>query len=121
MSVQLSNALLEIETREDALIARFTRQVSLCAEVAEAASERLASLLSKPGRQRLLVDFGNVQTLTSFMLGQLVKLRHTAEAAGRRFALFNLSPYVRQTLEVARLDLLLSLYDDESAALRGSY
>ncbi len=120
MSLQLSNSLLEVETREDVLIARFTRQVSLCAEVAEAASERLASLLSKPGRQRLLVDFGNVQTLTSFMLGQLVKLHHTAEAAGRRFALFNLSHYVRQILEVARLDLLLSLYDDESAALRDS-
>lgn len=120
MSLQLSNALLEVETREDALIARFTRQVSLCAEVAEAASERLASLLSKPGRQRLLVDFENVQSLTSFMLGQLVKLHRTAEAAGRRFALFNLSHYVRQTLEVARLDTLLTLYDDESAALRDS-
>lgn len=120
MSLQLSSCFLEVETRNDAIIARFTRPVSLCGEAAEAAAERLAALASERGRQRLLVDFANVQSLTSFMLGQLVKLNRTAESAGRRLALFNLSPYIRQILEVARLNLLLSLYDDESAALRGS-
>lgn len=120
MNLQLSDSMLEVEAREHVFIARFTRQVSLCGQVAEIAAEQLAALLSEPGRQRLLVDFGNVQSLTSFMLGQLVRLNRTAEVNGRRLALFNLSPYVRQTVEVARLDSLLSLYDDESAALRGS-
>ena len=120
MILQSANGLLETETREDAIIARFPRPVSLCAEVAEAVAAGLASLLSEPGRRRLLVDFGNVQSLTSFMLGQLVKLNRTAEANGRRLALFNLPPYIRQIVEVARLNLILSLYDDESAALRGS-
>jgi anti-anti-sigma factor len=120
MNLQRSNSFLEVETREDVLIARFTRQVILCGEVAEVASERLASLLSVPGQQQLLVDFGNVDSLTSFMLGQLITLNRAAQASGRRFALFNLSPNIRQILEVARLNLFLSLYDDESAALRGS-
>lgn len=118
MNLQLSSGLMEVETRENVLIARFTRQVSLCGEVAEAAAEQLLSLLSEAGQQRLVVDFGNVQTLTSFMLGKLVRLNRTAEAAGGRLVLFNLTPYVRQTLEVARLNLLLSLYEDESDALR---
>lgn len=118
MNLQLSNGLMEVEKREGAVIARFTRQLSLCGEVAEAAAEQLLSLLSEAGRQRLLVDFGNVQTLTSFMLGKLVRLNRTAEAAGRRLALFNLTPFVRQTLEVARLNLLLLLCDDEADALR---
>lgn len=120
MNLQLSDSMLEVEAREDVFIARFTRQVSLCGQVAEVVAEQLVSLLSELGRQRLLVDFGNVQSLTSYMLGQLVRLNRTAEAKGRRLALFNLSPYVRQIVEVARLDLLLSLYEDESAALRGS-
>ncbi len=120
MDLQLSDCFLEVQTREDALIARFTRPVSLCGEVAEAVAEQLATLVSESGRQRLLLDFGNVDSLTSFMLGQLVTLKRKAEAAGKRLALFNLSPYVRQILEVARLNLLLSLYEDESAALQGS-
>lgn len=118
MNVQLSESFLEVQTREDALIARFTREVSLCGEVAETVAERLVSFLSESSRP-LLVDFGNVQSLTSYMLGQLVMLNRKAEAAGKRFALFNLSPYVRQILEVSRLNLILSLYDDESSALRG--
>jgi anti-anti-sigma factor len=120
MILQSSNGLLEVEKREDVIIARFPRQVSLCGQMAEGVSEGLASLLSEPGQQRLLVDFENVQSLTSFMLGQLVKLNRTAESSGRRLALFNLSPYIRQTLEVSRLTILLSLFEDESAALRAS-
>lgn len=118
MNLQLASGLMQVETRENVLIARFTRQVSLCGEVAEAAAEQLSSLLSEAGRQRLVVDFGNVHTLTSFMLGKLVRLNRTTEASGRRLVLFNLTPYVRQTLEVARLNLLLSLCEDEAAALR---
>lgn len=120
MNVQLSRCFLEVESREDALIARFTQQVSLCGQLAETVAEQLVSLLSEPGQQRLLVDFGNVQSVTSFMLGQLVRLNRTAKSADRQFALFNLPPHIRQILEVARLDLLLSLCEDESAALHVS-
>lgn len=117
MTLQSSVGLLEAEMRKDAIIARFARQVSLCGQVAEDAAERLKSLLTETSRKRLLVDFGNVESLTSFMLGQLVMLNRTAVAGGKQLALFNLSPYVRQTIEVARLNLLLSIYDDEAAAL----
>lgn len=120
MNLQLSNSLLEVESRDDALIARFAQQVSLCGQLAEVVAEQLVSLVSEAGRQPLLVDFGNVQSVTSFMLGQLVRLSRTAKAADRRLALFNLPPHIRQIVEVARLDLLLPLYSDESAALRDS-
>jgi anti-sigma B factor antagonist len=120
MNLQSSDEFLEVQTREDATIARFTRQMSLCGELAEAVSERCVSLLSDSGRQRLLVDFGNVDSLSSFMLGQLVRLNRTAQAAGRKFALFNLKLHIREIFDVSRLNLVLSLYDDEAAALRGS-
>jgi anti-sigma B factor antagonist len=120
MNLQLTDCLLELETREDAVIARFTRPVSLCGQVAEAAAEQLKSLLTETGRRRLLIDFGNIESLTSFMLGKFVALNRAAESAGKRMALFNVTPYVRQILEVSRLILLLSLFEDESAALAGS-
>jgi anti-anti-sigma factor len=118
MSVQLSEYCLEVETREDAVIVKFTRQVSLCGELAESVANQLEALLSKANGKRLLVDFANVESLTSFMLGKLVGLSRKAEAAKRCLALFNLSHNVRLILEVARLNLVLSLYDDEPAALR---
>jgi anti-sigma B factor antagonist len=120
LNLQLSDSLLEVETRQDVLIARFTRPVSLCGQVAEDAAGQLVSHLSESGRQRLLVDFGNVQSLTSFMLGKLVMLNRTAEEAGKQLALFNVSLHIWEILDVARLTLLLTIYDDESSALRGS-
>lgn len=119
MNLQLANACLDVEILGDVLIARFPGSVSLNGPTAGVVSEQLASLLSEEGRQRLLVDFGNVQSLTSFMLGQLVTLNRKAQAGGRRFALFNLAPHVREVLEAARLNLVMSLYADESAALLG--
>jgi anti-anti-sigma regulatory factor len=121
MDLQSSTSSLEVEPREDVIIARFTRPVSLCGQAAEAAAEHLESLMTKPGQQRLLVDLGNVQTLTSFMIGKLVTLNRMALAAERgRLALFNMTPNVREVLEISRLNLLMSLCEDESAALRGS-
>ena len=79
MNLKSTDKFLDVETREDAIIARFTRRMSLCGEVAEAVSEQFVSLLSDSGRQRLLVDFGNVDSLSSFMLGQLVRLNRKAE------------------------------------------
>lgn len=120
MNKQPLDCRLEVETRENALIPRFANPVSLYGQVAEDAAEQLVALLSKTDRKQFLVDFGNVLSLTSYMLGQLVRLSRLAEADGRRLALFNLPPHIRQILEVARLNLLLSLYGDESAALGGS-
>ncbi|HZV03796.1 MAG TPA: STAS domain-containing protein [Gemmataceae bacterium] len=120
MNLQSSDDFLEVQTREDAVIARFTRQMSLAGEVVEEVAERFISLLADSGQQRLLVDFGNVDSLSSFMLGQLVKLNRTAEAAGKKFGLFNLRTHIREILDVSRLNLILSLYQDEADALRGS-
>jgi anti-sigma B factor antagonist len=120
MDPQLPDGGLEVEARGDVLVARFTREVVLSGQVAEAAAERLASVVPELGGRRLLVDFRNVRFLTSLMLGKLVLLNQAAEAAGGRLALFNLSPDVREIMEVTRLNLILSLYDDESGALRGT-
>jgi len=120
MKPESTGNFLDVETREDVLIARFAHEVNLFGHTAEAVAEQLRSLLSDTSRQRLLVDFGKVNSLSSFMLGQLMKLNKTAEAAGRRLTLFNLRPQVREILKVTGLNLILALYEDESDALRGS-
>ena len=53
MDLQSSDDCLEVETREDVTIARFTRKMSLCGEVAEDVAEQLVSVLSEMGQQRL--------------------------------------------------------------------
>jgi anti-anti-sigma factor len=108
---------LEVEPRNDVIVTRFTRQGVLSGQTAEAAAEQLASLLPDLGQRRLLVDFANVLSITSLMLGQLVRLN---QQAGGRLALFNLSPTIRQIMAVTKLNLILLLFDDERGALQGA-
>ena len=120
MELQPPDICLEVEPRSDVIVARFTREVVLSGQVAESAAERLQSLLPDLGHRRLLVDFGNVASLTSLMLVKLIRLNQATEAAGGRLALFNVPPIIRDIFDVTRLNLILLLYDDESAALRDS-
>jgi anti-sigma B factor antagonist len=120
MDLQLPDCGLKIDRRDDVIIARFTQRLVLSGPVAEVVAKQLMELLPELGSRRLLIDFGNVQSLTSLMLGKLVRLNHATEAAGARLALFNLSPVLREILEVSRMNLILLLYDTEAEALQGS-
>jgi anti-anti-sigma factor len=120
MEPQQPDNCLGVERRPDAVVARFTRELVLSGPEAEAAAERLTALLAEPGQRPLLVDFGNVLSLSSLMLGKLAGLSRVAEAAGVRLALFNLRPDVRGILEITRLNLLLRLYGDEPEALQST-
>jgi len=120
MEPQQPDAGLGVEWRRDAAVARFTREVVLSGPEAEAAADRLAALLGEVGDGLLLVDFGNVQSLSSLMLGKLVALSRAANSAGARVALFNLRPDVREIMEVTRLDSVLRLHGAESEALGGA-
>ena len=120
MEPQQSDTGVRVEWRGDAAVARFTREVVLSGPEAEAAADRLAALLGEVGDGLLLVDFGNVQSLSSLMLGKLVALSRAANSAGARVALFNLRPDVREIMEVTRLDSVLRLHGAESEALGGA-
>jgi anti-anti-sigma factor len=120
MELQQPDSGLTVELRGKVAVARFTREVVLSGRAAEAATERLTALLAEPGRRQLLVDFGNVRSLSSLMLGKLVRLSRTAETAGVQLALFNVQPVVREILEVTGLHRIVSLYGSESEALQGS-
>ncbi len=101
------------------MIARFNHEVVLSGQEAEAVSERLMAMLKDRGRRQLLVDFGNVKSLSSLMLGKLVQLNRVADSGGVKLALFNLRPDVHGILEVTRLTLILRVYGTEEEALQG--
>ena len=98
-------------------VVRFDRELILTGHQAEAVGNAVMFLLNEPAGHQVLLDFGNVRSLTSLMLGKLVLLNREAESNGRRLALFNLRPEIREIMEITRLTLLLSIYDDEREAL----
>jgi anti-anti-sigma factor len=109
---------LQIEQAGNVTIVRFPPCLILTGTTAEAASDQLGRLVAGKGPCRLLLDFGNVQSLTSLILGKLITLRNKVKAGGGRLALCALNPDVQQIFEVTRLTQYLDIYPDEQEALR---
>src|SRR6516164_10323274 len=66
----------------------------------------LEGLTDELGECHLLLDFTNVEFITSVELGTLVGLHKKMRASGGRLTLFNLNP---QVFEVTRLETLIRI------------
>jgi anti-sigma B factor antagonist len=110
MTPQRSHPHSPDEDAGEATVIHFTgRKVSLNEETLESVRDRLAALVEESGPSRLLLDFRNVEYVSSQALGTLVSLHKKGLAAGRRLALRNLSPLVAEVFAVTRLDSFLDV------------
>src|SRR4051794_17666384 len=73
--------------------------------------EPLYQLIDVEGRRRLVLNFENVQVMSSAPIGVLFNLRKKAEAIGGAVRLCRLSPDLRQILGYAQADRLFEIFD----------
>jgi anti-anti-sigma factor len=71
--------------------------------------DQLLALAERPGPATLLLDFANVDYVSSLLLGTLVVLRRRLRACGRRLAVLNLAPAVYEVFELTKLTLLFDV------------
>lgn len=79
----------------------------------------LKSLLKDMGRDRILLDFGDVQYVSSSMLGQLVQLDRDVRAAKGQLKICGLGPVLSDTFRIGRFDRVFDIHPDEASALKG--
>ena len=65
----------------------------------------------------LVIDFGNIQQVSSAALGKLVKLKNRAEELRGKLKLCSLHPDLRQVFKITTLDRFFEIYDNEEDAL----
>ena len=109
---------LEVEPAGEVTIVRFTQPLVLTGELADTAREHLFRLIEEPGRLHLVLNFGEVKSLTSLMISNLIQLHKKLQAAGGRLALCTANPVLYEIFQVVRLPLLLGIYGDEKEALQ---
>lgn len=78
--------------------------------------EELRGLSDDLGDCHLLLDFVNVDFLSSIELGTLVTLHNKMKASGGRLTLFNLSDQVFEVFETTCLHRLLTICREEREA-----
>jgi anti-sigma B factor antagonist len=79
--------------------------------------ELLDRAVSEGSIERLVLNFGGIQQVSSAALGKLIKLRGRADEVRGRLRLCGLHPDLRHVFKLTRLDDLFDVHDTVADAL----
>src|SRR5215467_1021949 len=103
MSAQPRRRRLEVETIGDVTVVNFVDKKILDEQNIQNIGEQLFSLVEQDGLTRLLLNFGNVEYLSSAALGKLITLNKKVQAVGGKLVLCNIDPQIREVFDITRL------------------
>jgi anti-sigma B factor antagonist len=86
--------------------------------VVEEIGQELHSLLSKYSLTKILLNFKDVQYVTSSMLGQLAHLQKAADAVRVQLKVVGLGPTLKDIFQIGHFDRILDIHDDEATAIK---
>jgi anti-sigma B factor antagonist len=118
MSSQPRRRRLEAEEIGDVTVVSFMDRKILDEQNIQVIGEQLFSLVDESGRKKLLLNFGNVEYMSSAALGKLITLNKKIQAVGGKLVLCNIDPQIREVFEITRLDKLFIIRGDEQEALQ---
>jgi anti-sigma B factor antagonist len=111
---------LEVEQIGDVTVVKFTGKKILDEQYIQSIGEQLLSLVDELGRRKMLLNFGNVEYLSSAALGMFITLNKKVNAAGGRLTFCNIDPHIYEVFEITKLNKLFNIQrDDPDAQLGG--
>lgn len=83
------------------------------------AQQEIEALVEQSDQPRLLIDFNNVATVTSGLLGILVQMQNMVNDRGGQFHIAGLQAGVCDVFSLTQLDKVLTLHPTVDDALKG--
>ena len=118
MSSQPRRRRLEVEDVGDVTVVSFVDRKILDEQNIQVIGEQLFKLVDDDGRRKLLLNFGNVEYLSSAALGKLITLNKKVQSAGGRLILCNIDPQIFEVFEITKLDKFFNIQKEEQTALQ---
>ena len=118
MSPQPRRRRLEVEDIGDITVVNFVDKKILDEQNIQIIGEQLFSLVDELGRRKLLLNFSNVEYLSSAALGKFITLNKKVNAAGGRLILCNIDPQIYEVFEITKLNKLFTIVKDEQTGLQ---
>jgi anti-sigma B factor antagonist len=115
---QQSENWLEVEQIGEVTIARFTARHLLDEEKMRTIGGQLRSLGEEAGHRPLVLNFGQVERLSTELMGKLVALQNRVHEKGGRLALCKIHPQVYEVFKILKLPQVFSIFADEQDALQ---
>lgn len=110
--------MMNVEYAGNATIVRFTDEKILEEKDINALQASIMSMIeSASGGINLILDFGNVQYLSSAVLGLLIRISKRIYESEGQLRLCNINPRIYEIFKITRLTKTFDIYDSaESAA-----
>jgi len=80
--------------------------------------DQLNSLVEELGRTKILLNFGNVEFLSSAALGKLIVLNRKLNDAGGKLVLCNIDRNIYEVFEITKLNKVFTITKDEQGGLQ---
>lgn len=108
---------LEVSEVGDVTIVRFVDRKILDEANIQELGQELFQLVEEDNRQKLLLNFSNVEFLSSAALGKLITLDKKVKTHGGKLKLTNIRPEIYEVFAITKLNKLFEIKDDEADAL----
>jgi anti-sigma B factor antagonist len=117
-SAQSKRRRLEVEDIGEVTVVHFTDKKILDEQNIQVIGEQLFSLVDELGRRKLLLNFANVEYLSSAALGKFITLNKKVKTAGGTLILCTIDPTIYEVFEITKLNKLFNIQKDEQTALQ---
>ena len=110
---------LDIEEIGDITIAKFIDKKILDENNIQVIGNQMFGLVDEEGRTKIVLDFSNVEYLSSAALGKLITMEKKVKAAKGKLRLCCIRPEIYEVFAITKLNRLFKICEDQERALEG--
>ncbi|NOY30705.1 MAG: STAS domain-containing protein [Planctomycetes bacterium] len=108
---------IDVSVSANVSVVRFKDQKIIDPEAIQELGQELFDLVEKEDRKKLVLNFSNVEFLSSAALGKLITFEKKSKRHDAELILTNISPEIFQVFAITNLDKLFQIKDSEADAL----
>lgn len=108
---------IEVSESSNISVVRFKDQKIIDPEAIQELGQELFDLVEKDQRKKIVMNFSDVEFLSSAALGKLITFEKKAKRYDAELILTNISPEIFQVFAITNLDKLFQIKDREADAL----
>lgn len=118
MPLQQRRLHLEIEDIGDITAVKLLDKEILDEQTIQSVGDQLFRLVDEQGKRKLLLNFGNVQKMSSAALGKMAALNKKLKNLKGKLVLCSITPLIYEAFQITNLHTVIDIQQDEQAALQ---
>ncbi len=115
----MSTRRLDLEEIGDVTVAKFVDKKILDETNIQIIGNQMFGLVDEDGRRKIVLDFSNVEYLSSAALGKLITMDKKVKAAKGKLRLCCIRPEIYEVFEITRLNKIFDIKTNQEQALEG--